>query len=144
MWLFENPWTAARQASLFFTIAQSLLKRMSIESVMLSNHLILCHLLLLSVFPSIKGLCLFFFPQWVGSLHQVAKVLEFQLQHQSFQWIFRVDFLYDWLVWSPCCPRDSQESSATPQFENNSSLAHQLSHSYMTTGKAIALAIQTF
>ena len=46
---------------------------------------------------------------WVGSLHQVTKVLE--LQHQSFQWIFRVDFLSDWLVWSPCCPRDSQESS---------------------------------
>ena len=43
--------------------------------------------------------------QWVGSLHQVAKVLELQLQHQSFQWIFRIDFLLDWLVWSPCCPR---------------------------------------
>ena len=38
-------------------------------------------------------------------------VLELQLQHQSFQWVFRVDFLQDWLVWSPCCPRDSQESS---------------------------------
>jgi len=47
--------------------------------------------------------------QWVSSLHQVAKVLELQLQHQSFQWIFRVDFLQDWLVWSPCSPRDSQE-----------------------------------
>ena len=40
--------------------------------------------------------------QWVGSLHQVAKV--FKLQHQSFQWMFRVDFLYDGLVWSPCSP----------------------------------------
>ena len=40
--------------------------------------------------------------QWVSSLHQVAKVLEFQLQHQSFQWIFRTDFLSDWSVWSPC------------------------------------------
>ena len=40
--------------------------------------------------------------QWVISLHQVAKSLELQLQHQSFQWIFRVDFLWDWLVWSPC------------------------------------------
>ena len=47
--------------------------------------------------------------QWVSSSHQVAKVLE--LQHQSFQWIFRADFLEDWLVWSPCSPRDSQESS---------------------------------
>ena len=51
---------------------------------------------------------------WVNSSHQEAKVLELQLQHQSFQWIFRVDFLYDWLVWSPCCSRDSQESSPTP------------------------------
>ena len=57
--------------------------------------------------------------QWVGSLHQVAKVLELQLQHQSFQWIFRTDFLKDWLVGSPCSPRDSQESSPTPQFKSN-------------------------
>ena len=41
--------------------------------------------------------------QWVSSSHQVSKELEFQLQHQSFQWIFRTDFLQDWLVWSPCC-----------------------------------------
>ena len=55
--------------------------------------------------------------KWVSSLHQVAKVLEFQLQHQSFQWIFRTDFLQDWQLWSPCSPRDSQESSPTPQFK---------------------------
>ena len=48
--------------------------------------------------------------RWVGSLHQVAEVLELQLQHQSFQWIFRVDFIWDWLGWSPCSSRDSQES----------------------------------
>ena len=67
----------------------SLLKLISIESVMPYNHLILCSPLLLpaSVFPSIR---VFF--KWVSSLHQVAKVLEFQLQHQSFQWIFRTDF----------------------------------------------------
>ena len=46
--------------------------------------------------------------QWVSSLHQAAKVLELQLQHQSFQ-LFRTDFLQDWLIWSPCSPRDSQE-----------------------------------
>ena len=39
---------------------------------------------------------------WISSLHQVAKVLELQLQHQSLQWIFRTDFFYNWLVWSPC------------------------------------------
>ena len=56
-------------------------------------------------------------------LDQVAKVLEFQLQHQSFQWIFRTDFLKDGLVGSPCSPRDSQESSPTPQFKSiNSSV----------------------
>ena len=61
--------------------------------------------------------------QWVSSLHQVAKVLEFQLQHQSFQWIFRADFLYDWLVGSACSLRDSQESSLTPHFKSiNSSM----------------------
>ena len=54
--------------------------------------------------------------QWVGSSHQVAKVLE--LNHQTLQWIFRIDFLYDGLVWSPCCPWDSQESSPAPQLES--------------------------
>ena len=52
--------------------------------------------------------CLF---QWASSLHQVAKVLE--LQYQSFQWIFSVDFLKVWLVWSPWCPRDSRVFSNT-------------------------------
>ena len=60
--------------------------------------------------------------KWVSSSHQVAKVLEFQLQHQSFLWIFRTDILYDWLVWSLCSPRDSQESSPTPQFKSINSL----------------------
>ena len=64
--------------------------------------------------------------QWVSSSQQVAKVLELQLQHQSFQWIFRVDFLCDWLVWSPCSPRDSQESSPAPQFETINSSALSL------------------
>ena len=83
------------------------------------------------------------------SLHQVAKVLEIQLQHQSFQWIFRTDCLYYQLVGFPCCPRDSQVSSPTLQFKSINSLALnffmvQLSHSYMTAGKTIALTKQTF
>ena len=57
------------------------------------------------------------FFEWVGSLYQVAKVSDLQLQHQAFQWIFRVDFLLDWLVWS-CCPKDSEESSPAPQYES--------------------------
>ena len=62
--LFVTPWTAAHQASLFFTISQSLLKLMSIESVMPSNHLILCYPLFLlpSIFPSIR---VFFPVSWL-------------------------------------------------------------------------------
>ena len=85
--LFATPWTAARQASLSITSSWSLLKLMSIDSVMPSNHLILCRPLLPpSIFPRIRGF-------WVSSSHQVAKLLELRLQHQSFQWIFRTDFL---------------------------------------------------
>ena len=52
-----------------------------------------------------------------------GQVLELQLQHQSFQWIFKTDFLSDWLVGSPCSPRDSQKSSPTAQFKTINSLA---------------------
>ena len=61
--------------------------------------------------------------RWVSSSLKVAKVLEFQLEHQSLQWIFRTDFLYNGLVGSPCCPRDSQDSSSTPQFKSINSSA---------------------
>ena len=82
--------TGAWQFSLSITNSQSLLKLMSIESVMPSNHLILCHPLLLlpSILSHHQGLF-----QWVSSSQQVSKVLEFQLQHQSFKWIFSTDFL---------------------------------------------------
>ena len=75
--------------------------------------------------------------QWVSSSHHVAQVLE--LWHQSFQWIFRVDLLYDWLIWS-CCPRESQGFSSAPQFEGiilwcSAFFIVKLSHSYMTVGK---------
>ena len=61
---------------------------------------------------------------WAGSLHQVGKVFEFQFQHQSFQRTCTVDFLQNWLVWSPCSPRDScLEYSPTPHFKSiNSSV----------------------
>ena len=61
--------------------------------------------------------------KWVSFLHQVAKVLELELQHQSFQWTPRTDLLSDGLVGSPCSPRDSQESSPTPQFKSINSSA---------------------
>ena len=75
VWLFATPWIAAHQASLSITNPWSLLKLMSIESVMPSSHHILCHPLLLPQNPSQhQGLL-----QWVNSSHEVAKVLEFQL-----------------------------------------------------------------
>ena len=66
--------------------------------------------------------------QWVNSLHEVVKVLEFQLQHHSFQRNPRAD-LQNGLVGSPCSPRDSQESSPTPQFKSINSWALSLLHS---------------
>ena len=112
------PWTGACQVSLSITNSQRLPKLMSIALVMPSNHLIFCHSHLLppSFSPASES-----FP--MSSLHQVSKVLEFQLQHQSFQWIFRTDFLWDGLAGSPCSPRDSQESSPTPKFKSIDSSA---------------------
>ena len=85
-----TPWTAAHLASLSLTNCCSLPKPMSTELVMPSNHLILW----LSPSPPALNLSqhqgLF---KWVSSLHQVAKILEFQLQHQSFQWTHRIDLL---------------------------------------------------
>ena len=79
--LFVTPWTAACQASLSITNSQSLLKLMSIQLVISYNHLILCHpfLFLLQSFPASGSFPVSRF------LNQVAKVLEFQLQHQTFQ-----------------------------------------------------------
>ena len=101
VWCFVTPWTAACQASLSFTIYQRLLTLMPLESVMPSNYLILCCPLLLPslIFPSI----------WVFSNESVLRIrwpkYWSQLLHQSFQWIFRIEFIWDWLVWSPCSLR---------------------------------------
>ena len=67
--------------------------------------------------------------QWVNSLHEVAKVLEFQLQHQSFQWTPRTDLLWDRLVGSLCSPRNSQGSSPTPWFKSINFLVLSFLHS---------------
>ena len=86
--------------------------------------------------------------KWDSSLHQVVKVLEFQLRHQSFQWTLRTELLYDGLVGSPCSPRDSQQSS--PNYSTKASI---IWHSaffvvqftlYMIIGKTIALTRWTF
>ena len=105
----------------------SLPRLTSIESVMSSSHLILCRPLLLlpPIPPSIRV-----FSSWVNSLHEVAKVLEFQLQHHSFQRNPRADLLQNGLIGSPCSPRDSQEYSPTPQFKSISSSGLSLLHSF--------------
>ena len=128
-------------------ISWTLLKLMSIKSVMPSNHLVLSHPLLLlpSIFPSIRV-----FSNELAPCIRWPKYWSFSFSI-SLQWIFRVDFLYDWLVGSPCSPRDCQESSSTPQFSSKASILRhsaffmvQLSHPYMTTGKTTALTIWTF
>ena len=110
--LFVTRWTEAHSAPLSSAISQSLLKFMSIESGMPSNYLILVHPLLLlpSIFP-----CIRVFSNTGASAS--ASVLLINIQG----W-----FPLGWLVWSLCCPRDSQESSPTPQLESISSLALSL------------------
>ena len=119
-----------------FSVSQSLFKLMSIESVIPSNHLILCRPLLLlpSIFPSIGVF---------------SNDLALPIKCQKY-WSFRISpsDKYSGLI-ALLCPRDSQESSLVPQFENISSSALRLLygpafHLYMTTGKTIALTIQTF
>ena len=80
--LSATLWTVARQASLSITKSQSLLKLMSIELMMPSNHLILCHPPSLPAFNLSQHQGIF---QGVSSSHQVTKVVEFQLKHQFFQ-----------------------------------------------------------
>ena len=121
VWLFVTPWITAHQAP-----CPSPTPRVYSNSCPLSGDAIQPSHPLLSPSPPApnpsqhQGLL-----QWVSSSHQVAKVLEFQLQHQSFQWTPRTDLLQDGLVGSPCSPRGSQKSSPTPQFKgiNSSELS---------------------
>ena len=111
--LFATPLTAALQASLSFTVFQSSLKLTIIESVMPSNHLILCRpLLLLSIFPSIRV----FFSE--STLH-IRWSFSFS---PSNEYSRLISFRIDWFD-LPACPMDSQESSPAPQFESINSKA---------------------
>ena len=121
VWLFAIPCTVAHQASLSFTVSLRLFKLMSIESMMPSNHLILYHLppLLPSIFQvSGSFLMNWFFTSGGQSIGASPSVF--------LQWTCRVDFLQDWLVWSPCSPRDSQESSPALQLKSINSSALRL------------------
>ena len=127
VWLFTTPWIAAHQASLSITNSWSLLKLMSIESAMASSHLILCCPLLLlpPIPPSIKVF------SKKSALHmRWPKYWSFSFSiSPSFQWTPRTDLLQDGLVGSPCSPRDSQESSPTPQFRSINSSVLSFLHS---------------
>ena len=114
--LFETPWTTARQASLSITNSWRLLKLMSIELVMPSNHLILCFPLLLqpSVFPSIR----------VFSIESVLHIRWPKTGVSTSALVLPMN-IQNWfpLGLTPCCPRDSQETSPTPWFKSiNSSV----------------------
>ena len=113
-----TPWTAARRASLSSTNSWSLPKRMSIQSVMPSNPLILCHPLLLSpsIFPSIRVF------SSESTLHIMwPKYWSFSFNiSPSNEYSGLISFRMDWL--DPCNTRDSQESSLTPQLKSTDSL----------------------
>ena len=140
---FVTPWTAAHQASLSFTISQSLLKLMSIESVMPCNHLILCHplLLLLSIFPSIRvsssesTLCIKWPNYWSFSISP------------SNEYSGLISFRLDWLdllaVQETLKSLLQHHNSKASVLWCSAFFMVQPSHPYITTGKTTALTIRT-
>ena len=144
--VFVTPWKAVCQASLSITNSQSLPKPMSIESVMPSNHLILCHPLLLppSVFPSIRVfsdesvLCIRWPKYWsfnfsIGPLNEYSGLIS-----------FRMDWLALLAVQGTLKSLLQHHSSNASILRCSAFFKVQLSHPYMTTGKTIALTRQTF
>ena len=142
--LFETPWTAARQASLSFTNSQSLLKLLSIKSVMLSNHLILCHPLFLP--PSILHSIRVFSNESV--LHiRWPKYWSFSISPSN-EYSGLISFRIDWLdllaVQGTLKSLLQHHSSKASFLWHSAFFIVQFSHPYMTTGKTIALTRCTF
>src|SRR5574337_287045 len=144
--LFATPWTAGHQASLSITNSRSLLKLMSIESVMPSNHLILCHPLLLlpSIFLSIRVFC-------TESALRISwpKYWSFSLNispsnEHSRLISFRMNLLDLLAVKGTLKSLLQHHSSKASILRRSAFLTVQLSHPYMTTGKTIALTRWTF
>ena len=144
--LFATPWTAARQASLSLTNSWSLLRLMSIKSVMPFNHLILCHPLLFphSIFPSIR----IFSNE--SALHiRWPKYWSFSFNiSPSNEYSGLISFTMDWLdllavqgTLKSLLQRHNPKASI---IQCSAFFIVQLSHPYMTTGKTIALTRQTF
>ena len=140
-WLSQvTPWTAAHQAPMSSSISQSWLKFMSVGSVMLTNHLILCCPLLLlpSVFPRTRS-----FPiSWlfVSACKTIRASASASILPMNIQGWFPLGLM----VWSPYCPRDSQVFFSTTVQKCSAFFRIQLSHPYTITGKTIALTMQTF
>ena len=143
--LFATPWTTACQASLSITNSQSLLRLTSIESLMPSDHLILCHPLLLpSIFPSIRvfsnesAYCITWPKYWSFS---------FSIS-PSYEYSGSISFRTDWLdllaVQETLKSLLQHHSSKASVLRRSVFFVVQLSHPYMTTGKTIALTIWTF
>ena len=144
--LFETPWTAARQASLSITDSRSLLRLMSIKSVMPSNHLILCHPLLLlpSVFPNIRifskeSVLYFRWPKYWSFSFSISLSNEYS---------GLISFRNDWLdllaVQGTLKSLLQHHSSKASVLQCSAFFMVQLSHPYMTTGKTIALTRRAF
>ena len=143
--LFVTPWTAACQASLSFTISWSFLRLISIESVMPSNHLILCcPLLLPSVFPSIRvfssesALCIRWPKYWsfsfsIGPSNEYSGLIS-----------FRIDWFDLYTVQGTSKSLLQHHSSKESILWRSAFFIVQLSHLYMINGKAIALTLWTF
>ena len=142
---FATPWTAARQASLSFTISQSLLKLMPIESVMLSNHLILCcPLLPSSIFPSIRvfsneSALLIRWPKYWSFSFNISPSNE-----HSGLISFRMDSFDLFIVQGTLKSLLQHHSSKASVLQHLAFFMVQISQPYMTTGKTIALTIWTF
>ena len=145
VWLFATPWTAVRQGPLSITNSQSLLKLMSIESVMSSKHHILCHPLLLlpSIFPSIRV----FSNESVLCISQYWSVNFSIIYYIEYSGVvsFRNDW-FDHLVVEGTLKSLLQyhHSSKASILQGSALFIVQLSHPYMTTGKTIALTWWTF
>jgi len=144
--LFVTPWTAARQGSLSIINSQSLLKLMSIESVMLSNHLILCYppLLLLSIVPRIRV-----FSNEVALCIRWPKYWSFSFSiSSSNEYSGLISFRMDWFdllaVQGTLKSLLQHHSSKVSILQHSAFFIVQLSNPYMTTGKTIALTRRTW
>ena len=144
--LFVTPWTAAPQASLYFTISRSLLKLMSGELVTASNYLILCCSLLFlpSIFPSIRV-----FSNELALHIKWPKYWNVSFSISSFnEYSALISFRIDWFdllaVQGTLKSLLQHHSSKASVLQWSASFMIQLSHPYMSTGKTIAFTIQTF